>query len=132
MILDKSYNTVNYGRVASFSGAELCRRDGKLILRRGYGPDGNALSITRKGYIEEVKVKTVKDITVFPCSWAHTWGWRARIVLVLEDGSTVTIQSRDGHDGGEISPTAAEAIGRLLPTDLKPVRYESGVGYIVE
>jgi hypothetical protein len=133
MLLNKTYRTMNYGSVASFSGQQIIRRDGKLILLEGFGPSGDAHTITQMGGVKETLVKTIKDVSIFPCNHAFRYGWRAKATVLLEDGRTTTIQSRSGHDGGEISSTMAGALSHILPEDVLVGSYEfDGVGFIVK
>lgn len=55
MIRDKSYTTVRYGRVRSYSGYEVIGEPGSRVLRVGWPPLGTAETITRPGEIVELR-----------------------------------------------------------------------------
>ena len=48
MIRDKSYTTVRYGRVRSYSGYEVIGEPGARVLRVGCPPRGTAESAWRR------------------------------------------------------------------------------------
>jgi len=54
-IQDKSYTTVRYGRVRSYSGYEVIGEPGARVLRVGYPPRGTAEIVTRHGEIVECR-----------------------------------------------------------------------------
>lgn len=54
-VADKSYPTVRWGWIPSYDGSELVKNTtGKWVLRIGYGPEGTAEWVSRRGYIQEV------------------------------------------------------------------------------
>lgn len=54
-IQDKSYTTVRYGRIRSYSGYEVIGEPGLRVLRMGFPPLGTAETITRPGEIVECR-----------------------------------------------------------------------------
>lgn len=54
-IRDKSYTTVRYGRVRSYSGHEVLGEPGSRVLRVGSSPRGTAEIVTRPGEIVELR-----------------------------------------------------------------------------
>ena len=50
---DRSYSTVRYGHVSSYSGEAIVKdKDGKLYKAKGRGTTGTAEFLDREGYIE--------------------------------------------------------------------------------
>lgn len=55
-VKDRSYNTVRWGRVASYDGrVAVALEDGSVWSCVGHGPDGDAECIYRHGYVEFIK-----------------------------------------------------------------------------